>query len=74
VVVPPPTVAESVTVPVPQREGLFGLLRLGNAGTMPSGLPVKSVMDVIHVPAPNVFTPSPSFILFTVNGGVPFNV
>jgi hypothetical protein len=69
VVVPPLTVTESVTTPALQREGLFGLLRLGCAAT-PSGFPVKSVIEVMHVPAPNVFVFT-VIVTLIVNGGVP---
>jgi hypothetical protein len=72
VVVPPLAVTESVTAPALQREGLFGLLRLGCA-VMPSGLPVRSVIVSIHVPAPNVFVFT-VIVPLMVNGGVPFNV
>jgi hypothetical protein len=72
VVVPPLLVTESVTAPALQREGLFGLLRVGN-DVIPSGLPVRSVMEAMHVPAPNPLVFSVRLPLM-VNGGVPYNL
>jgi hypothetical protein len=44
----------------------------GGSGRTDAGLSVASDREVIHVPAPKVFTLSPNFVPFTVNGGVPF--
>jgi hypothetical protein len=73
VVVPPLAIADNVTVPALQRDGLVWLPMVNAGVAKPSGRPVGSVMDVIHVPAPKVFEVT-VWLLLIVNGSVPRRV
>jgi ribosomal 30S subunit maturation factor RimM len=71
--VPPLAIADKVTFPPLQVDGLFWLPMVNAGVANPSGRPVGSVMEVIHVPVGKVFEVT-VWLLLIVNGGVPRNV